>query len=1068
MTLRFNIVLAFIGLLLLASTIAAGQVGVVVGRVVDSKGQPVAGAIVRHAEQRSGTYTTMQGYFSLKATSGNVLIIKSIGMITQKITVSASADTMHIVMQPDETIGSELVVTALGLSNQKRALGYSTQAISGDEMRSSGQNDMLSSLSSRVSGLEVISTSGAPGSAIFMRLRGMASINGDNQPLIVIDGIPVDNEQIESADPARSVTYSNRGLDIDPNTIEDVQVLKGASATVLYGIRAANGAIIITTKRGRSRSEKGISVLATLSLSHDVPTATPPMQSLYSQGDNGLYSHSTTASRSFGARLDTLFYDGKPTVFDRRGSIVGRSAAPKGALPVKPINPIDGLFVVGQTRSQSVTLQTGEAASSLAVTISNLEMQGTIPLTDWQRRSFTANSSVAFTNSFRLATKVNYTNSGGRRTQQGSNPSGVMLSTLRTPPSFDNRNGLSTQEALLPGSDAYMTSDGGQRSYRLGVGFDNPYWSITQNEFRDVVNRLIGSVELTYSPLPNLDILFRSGLDYYLDDRVQTIARNSNIAINGRMYTDVYEVSNHTTDLIATLQQRLSNDISLRAVGGANAYAREQLGQYIQTDGIANTEAQRDPNNYTSSIVRQSVRPKRTFAVYSDVQIDFKNMIFLSLTGRNEWSTTLPASDNSFFYPSVATSCILTELFPDLASSEMPYLKVRANVASAGNDAPVQATTSGFVTSMYRDFWTSGIRFPFQDRIGFSIDNRLCSPELAPERTTSQELGLDASFFDKRIEISFTLYSQVSDRQIFTVPIPASSGFTTLIANGGTVSNSGFEVTAKALAVNSDRVQWNTTVNVTHNLNNVDALRLTPQYTLGGFQGASVRVVEGQPYGSIFGFAWLRDSIGRRIINDDTSSSGYGYPLREQFERGFDNYNPEWILGWGNQLQIGSVTIATQVESRLGVFMWNGTRAVMTQFGTHKQTEDRDQTRVFDGVKASTREANDIRVPIGEYWYAFGAGTGSPAYNTEDYIEDASWVRLRSASVTWEVPKTILTSTPIERLQVSITGKNLWYYSAYTGVDPESSLAGATNVQGLDYFNAPSTRSFVFSLTVGL
>lgn len=1055
-------------LMFLLTTSVHSQIGFVFGRVVDKQGRPIGGAIVRHEASRTGAYTTLQGHFSLRASTGDHLIIKSVGMIPERYTIGENIDSVIIVMNSDTTVGSELVVTALGLTNSKRALGYAAQSISGDEMRASGQNDIMTGLSSRISGLEVISTSGAPGAAVFMRLRGMTSINGDNQPLIVIDGIPIDNEQISSADPTRSVSYSNRALDIDPNTVEDVQVLKGASATALYGIRAANGAIIITTKRGRSSGDKGISVLASMSISHEIPTNTPPMQSLYSQGDNGLYSYSSISSRSYGARLDTLFYDGRPTTFDRRGSIVGKSKAPAGAVPVRAINPLDGLFAVGQTRSQSVTLQTAGDRSSLAVTVSNLETDGIVPLTDWQRRSFTANSSVAFTNAFRIATKVNYTNSGGHRSQQGSNPSGVMLAALRTPPSFDNRNGLSSQEALQVKSDAITTPEGRQRSYRLGVGFDNPYWTITHNDFRDVVNRLLGTVELTYTPLTNLDVLLRTGLDYYLDDRLQTIARYSNAALSGRMFHDVYEVANHTTDLILTLQQQLNENFTMRAVAGANAFSRDQRGHYVQTDGLGNSDSPRDPNNYTSSIIRQSTKPKRTFAVYTDVQFDFRNMLFLSLTGRNEWSTTLPVNNNSFFYPSASTSIILTEVFPDLSSPAMPYLKLRANYARVGNDAPVQATTSGFVSAQYRDTWTSGIRFPFDNIIGFSIDNRLCSPELSPERTTSQELGIDMSLWDKRLELSFTLYSQISDRQIFTVPIPASSGFTTFIANGGTVSNNGFEITAKALVVTSNLLQWNTTINVTHNINNVDALRLTPQYTLGGFQGASIRVVEGQPYGSIYGFAWLRDSLGRRIINDDTTSSGYGYPLREQFERGFDNYNPEWILGWSNQLKIGSVSIAMQVESRLGVFMWNGTRAVMTQFGTHKQTEDRYQIRVFDGIKASSHEANDIPVTLGEYWYAFGAGTGSPAYNTEDYIEDASWVRIRSLSLTWEVPKSLLAGTPVERLNVSLTGKNLWFYSAYTGVDPESSLAGATNVQGLDYFNLPSTRSYSFALTIGL
>ncbi|MBM4178755.1 MAG: SusC/RagA family TonB-linked outer membrane protein [Ignavibacteria bacterium] len=1047
---------------------AVSQTQFVSGRVVDVNGAPLAGAIVRVEASRAGTYTTMQGYFNLKASDGDVIVIKSVGMSTHRLVVQTIVDSLVIVMKYDSTIGSEVVVTALGLTNTKRALGYSTQSISGDDVRSSGRNDILTGLSSRISGLEVINSGGSPGAAVFIRLRGMASINGDNQPLIVIDGIPIDNEQIASSDPTRGVSYSNRALDIDPNTIEDLQVLKGPTAAALYGIRAANGAVLITTKHGRSPADRGVSISANISISNDVPTGLPQVQSVYSQGENGMFSSASSASRSFGAKLDTLFYDGIPSTYDNRGSIVGKSAAPAGALPVRAFNPLDGLLTVGQTRSQSVTLQTADAGSSLAVVLSNLETDGIIPLTSWNRRSITANSRMFFSNNIKVASKVSFTSSGGNRSQQGANPSAIMLAAVRTPPSFDNRNGLSTAQALEPRSAAYMTSDGTQRSYRQGVGVDNPYWSMTQNRFRDVVHRLLGSIELTYTPVADVDILIRSGLDYYLDDRLQTNARYSNIAISGRTFSDVIEVSNATMDLIATWNVKVAENVTMRAVAGTNAMSREQRGHYLQSDGIANTEAPRDPNNYSSTIVGQSSRPKRTFAAYSDVQVDFKNMIFLSITGRNEWSTTLPVFNSSFFYPSASSSLILTELFPDIATSTVPFIKLRASYAQVGNDAPVQTTTSGFITSSYRDSWTSGIRFPFNNTIGFSIENRLCSPELSPERTTSQELGFDVSLFDRQVDLSFTAYSQVSDRQIFTVPISASSGFTTFIANGGTVSNKGFEITLNARMIKTALVQWSTTVNLSYNDNMVDALRLTPQYTLGGFQGASIRVVEGLPYGSIFGFAWQRDSLGNRLINDDTASTSYGYPLREQFERGFDNYNPEWIMGLGNNIQIGPFSVAFQMESRLGVFMWNGTRAVMTQFGTHKQTEDREQTRIFDGVKSSNGKPNDIRVPLGEFWYAYGAGTGFPAYNSEDYIENASWVRLRSASISWEVPKTLLTGTPLQRLNVTFTGTNLWYATDYSGVDPESSLLGATNVQGLDYFNMPSTRTYALAITVGL
>jgi len=1048
--------------------VATAQDRTITGTITDSDGAAIAGAIVKVKGTKTGTFSRSNGGYTVKASAGAVLVVSSTGKKTQEVSVGES-NTINVRLANDQSKESEVVVTAIGLNRSKKSLGYSTQEVGSDQITNSRETNIVNSLASRVAGVQVNNSTGVPGASSYIRIRGSSSLTGNNQPLWVVDGIPIDNSQLASEGTTGSVAYSNRAMDLDPNSIESMNVLKGPAATALYGIRAAGGAIIVTTKKGRPNEDGKVNISVNASWSIDEVNKLPELQNKWSQGAGGNYAFSSGASRSWGASIDTLYYNGDATSRnDRRGSIVGASSAPQGAPKVTPIDNLGNFFKTGLTQNQSVSMSGGSSSATYLVSFSNLNSEGVVPNSSWARKNVKVSSSAAVANNLTASANINYVNSGGTRIQQGSNISGVMLGLLRTPPTFDNANGLSSTDALTRNSAAYRYADGAQRTYRNGAGYDNPFWTVNENIFEDNVNRLFGNAQLDWSILPELSLMYRIGIDYYNDNRIQTFAKGSKTAPAGKMFTDDNTLSDITSDLILTYNIDLTDDLHLQALVGQNLYSNNFNFAYVQADGVGNPDAARDPNNYSGTTVSQGLSRKRTMAYYTDLRFDYQNALFFNFTGRNEWSTTLPEANNSFFYPSISAAAVLTELMPEMKSDVLSFAKIRANYATVGKDAPIFGTATGFGRAGYSDGWTNGLSFPFGGLIGYTRGDGLASTTLRPEKTTSTELGFDIAFVDNRVSLDFTYYNQLSSDQIFSVPIATSSGYSSQLMNAGEISNTGIEAVLNLGIVRSNDFNWDMSVNFTKNTIEVTKLADgVDNIFLGGFTGSSVRAVAGNPYGSIFGFGWAKKEAGAILIDDDTNSADYGYPILSPEEKAFGNFNPDWMMGIRNTISWNGITLSAQLDIRQGGVMWNGTRGALYFFGTHKDTENRTGTKVFDGVAASDgKTANTIEVPYGEGWLSLNNGNGFYGSNTEDFVEDASWVRLRELTLSYAIPSSIMKSTPFSGLTVTFTGRNLWLQTAYKGVDPETSLQGASNAQGLDYFNMPSTKSYVFAFNL--
>lgn len=1057
-----------------ATVFATAQQRTITGTITDKEGNPLTGVVIQAKGSSVGTFSKGEGKFKLVVPTGTTaLIFKLIGKKTTEVTLGAS-DEVSVTLEEDALKADEVVVTAIGIERQKKSLGYATQELKGQEIVNSRETNIVNSITARVAGVQVNNSTGVPGASSFIRIRGSSSVGGSNQPLFVIDGIPIDNSQLSSGNPdngennlLNGVAYSNRAIDIDPSTIESMNILKGPAATALYGIRASSGAVIITTKKGAPTIGDKINIQYNSSWSIDQVNKLPELQMKYSQGARGLYlepAPSSARARSWGALIDTLYWNGNSAYkWDKNGKIVGQSD-PSAKTKAVPYNNPGLFFRTGLTSSNGINMFGGDENATYFVSFSNLTSNGVVPLSSWSRNSFKISGSSAIASNFRASANLNYVTSGGTRIQQGSNTSGVMLGLLRTPPTFDNSNGFGKDAINQP--SAYKFTDGKQRTYLGGVGYDNPFWTATQNPFVDNVSRFYGNLQFDWSIIKYVDLMYRLGVDSYSDRRKQQFAINSRTAPAGRIFDDQWYNEDITSDLILTLNFDLSSDMALQVLLGNNLYSTYTQQLFVQGDGLGSAGFYHISNT-SGQITRESVGRKRTAAFYGDARFSYQDMWFVNLTGRNEWSTSLPTKNNSFFYPSVSTSLVLTQLFPDIQSDALSYLQVRGSFAQVGKDAPIYGTVSVFTQGFYGDGWTNGISFPFSGAIGYMNADVLGNPELRPEKTNSVEFGFDLRLFENRIGLDFTYYNQVSKDQIFQVPTAAPSGYLAQLKNAGSIGNSGVEIVLTATPLIVEEFRWDLTVNFTKN--NIKVLELAPgveNIFLGGFQGSSVRAVAGLPYGSIFGFGWLRNANGDIIIDDNPESSNYGYPILSDKEKAFGSANPDWLMGIRNTFLWQGFSLSVLLDIRQGGVLWNGTRGALYYFGTHKDTEIRGTTKVFKGVKQSNGKPNDIKAAMDEGWLSFGNGNGFYGSNTEDFIEDASWVRLRELTLTYTFPASVMKSTPFGGLVLSFTGRNLWLSTKYKGVDPETSLTGANNAQGLDYFNMPSTRSYVFAATL--
>lgn len=1043
----------------------------VTGTVTDADtGATLPGVTVMVQGTNIGTITDSDGSYELTVSPDNVLVFSFIGMATQEVPVG-DRSIINVAIESDVAMLQEIVVTALGISRERKSLGYSVQEVGGDELVRGANVNPINSLSGRVAGVNITSSSGAAGASSFMTIRGAASLTGNNQPLFVVDGVPIDNSQLTSGNPSdggnnllSGVALSNRIVDINPDDIESISILKGGAATALYGLRAGNGAVIITTKKGQAGVKRS-SVSFSSSLTVDQVSQLPATNSVYAQGLFGNYSTTTLV---WGPRLDTLRFDGGDNLYYPEGNIVSMNDPNARAdLLVGPYDNKGNFFQTGLTYNNNFSLTGGDENNSYRLSIGNTSSSGIVPNNSFDRTTVTLAGESKMSERFTTDARIAYTNSGGVRIQQGSNTSGVMLALMRMPPNFDITGGSDDPVDDLA---AYKLPDGRQRNAYAGGGYDNPFWTVNMNQLTDNVNRVTGHAAFHYRAADWLNISYRVGTDLYSDRRKNFIGIGSRTFPAGRVYNEEYFVRDFNSDLILNFNRRINEDIVLTGLVGHNLFQSQTNQVYIQGDqltvsGFYNVSGAIDLVSF------DILNKKRTSAVYGDFGGSFRDMIYLNATLRNEMSTTLPEENNSFLLYSGNASFVFTELPALKDNSMIPFGKIRVSYAEIANDAFIYATLPSFPRASWGDGWTDGISFPgFGGLGGFRLGTVLPNNELRPEITKTFEIGAEMRLFDNRLGIDFSYFSSQHEDLILSVPIAKSSGYYAQALNAGDMENKGIELSTFIVPVQTPDFSWDINVNFTRVRNEVLSLAEdVNNVTLAGFVGAQARAVVGESYGSIFGDFFETNDDGQVLIDDDPESSNYGRPIYNTSERNLGNVLPDWTMGINNSFSYKSLSFSFLIDIKKGGVMWNGTKGAMYYFGAHADTESRDDgaVHIFDGVKLSDGSPNDIPVTKDINWYVLGPGSGFTG-PTSQFVEETDWVRLREVTLSYRLGRSLLERTMFQSAEIFVTGRNLWLSTPYTGIDPETSLIGAGNGQGLDYFNMPGTKGYVVGLRVDI
>lgn len=1085
-------------------------------------GEPIPGVSVVVAEDESiGTTTDMDGEYNLRGipSDSETLVFSFVGMETKEVPIEGRT-TINVQLYPSIREMEEIVVTAVGMERDAKKLGYTVSEVSGESLERSGSQDVFSSLKGKVSGVQISQSSGTAGASQFIEIRGAASITGSNSPLYVVDGVPIDNSGGTAG--VAGVVTSNRAMDLNPDDIESINILKGGSATALYGMRGANGVVVIETKSGEKSEERHTNVEMNSWVKISEASQLPDMQQQFVQGHNyfglleeGVITHADNnyySAMSWGPHKDDVVYTTDPDYlptqasgatwladnmfggwnpggvtpmdewmdkWDPNGRMITRDDAE--ALGVSTNGPVEmydayDYFKRGVSWKTHASVTSGDANTSYYLSGSTNHNESIIPNDSHDKSSFKVSATHDLTDDVTLKGTVNLTDTKGTRIQRGSNISGVMLALLRTPPSWDS-------------GYKYEFADGTQRSFRGGTGYDNPYWTSNKILYQDHNTRAISSGELSWDINDWMSLTYRIGLDYWSEFVHYHFAKYSNA--NSEGYKSKTQRYNRelNSDLLLNMSRNITNDLDFDLTLGHNAY--ESMYEY----GSAQANDLIEPDFYhvsntTNQNASESSTHFRRMAVFGEGTFDYQDMLFLGGTGRFGWSTTMPEDQNPFFYPSANLGFIFTELpFMDDLSHILSFGKLRASYAITASDAGPYNTITTFSSGGAWSGWTGTTSFPFLGYSGYDRSSQIGNQNLKPEKQITQEIGIDLRFFDGSVRLDATYFKNRNEDLLMGVPIAASSGFTSAFLNAGVMETTGWEFMLNVTPIQTHDFNWNFDVTWSNPETIVKKLAEgVDNIGLGGFVSAQCRAVEDEPYRSIYTTEFHKDDQGRLVLNDDPASSDYlyGAPIWDEEMKSVGKVPPKYTAGLTNTFNYKGISLSATLDIKKGGLMWNGTKGAMYYFGTHGDQADRGETKVWDGVKGhlndqgeivhfdetgdevpGSGETNDIEWTDNQNWYHSGYGSGFTGPDAP-FVESTEWVRLREVTLSYTLPQELLANSFLRKADVYFTGQNLWLDTPYTGIDPETNLnAASSNSRGLDYFNMPGTKSYTFGVRLG-
>jgi TonB-linked SusC/RagA family outer membrane protein len=1009
----------------------------VTGTVTNETGEPLIGVNILVRGTSSGTVTDLDGTYRLTAEEGQTLVFSYAGYEPVERTVGTSS--VIDVRMTSGALLDEVVVTALGISRERKALGYAVQELDSEEITRVQQPNLVNALQGQVAGVQISSAGGGPGQASRIIIRGVNSLDpgANNEPLFVIDGIPITNETL-TVGGGGSRNVSNRVADLNPQDIESISVLKGGAATALYGLRAANGAIIITTKRGKSGR---LTVDLSSTYGTEEVNKFPETQKVYTQGFGGNYDP------------NSFWPSWGPTVAE------ARQLDPNH--PETIFNNFENAYQQGNQTRNTISISGGNEQAQFRTSISRFDHEGVLPFSTYENTSFRINANYKANDQFSFGGGVNYIKSGGNRVNA------------------DRFNERLVYWAPQADVNDYIAPDGSMRGYRFDqtVG-NNAIYGEATNKFIDDVDRFVGNLNFSYTPFSFLTLNYVLGIDQYSDFR-QYYGQGPvydgapNFEDNGEGFVSETRIRRRdvTSNISAVLNFDVTSDLNLRFLTGFDVF--DSGYDRVTTSGneldIFNLFSLNNAADITTSSFLQDYN---LLGLYGDLSLAYRNAVYLSVTGRNDWSSALPAANRSFFYPSVSLGLVVSELteLPEFIS----YAKLRASYAGIGKD------TDPYRTNVV---YSSASGLP-NGITGWTRDDQQGAPDLKPERTNTIEFGADLRFFSNRFGIDVTYYDAESQDQIIPVPVSNATGFTTFVLNAGSMENKGVELILRASPIRTTDFSWDLNLNYTRNRNTVlEIFEGVEDIFLGssfGYAGssASIRLIEGQPYGNIYGRSYARyydNPADEDELFIDTSRplliGADGFPVIETDQKILGNTQPAWFGALTNTFRYKGLSLSVLFDTRQGVQKYNQQGNFFAAFGTAPYTLNRNDVIVFDGVLANG-EQNTQEVWLGQGVGPDGNDYGAGYYrnrfraSTQNFVEDADWIRLRNVSLTYQLPQSWLDNIFLQRASLTLTGNNLWLDTPYSGFDPEGNRGNQNGDDGFGGFTYPNTRSYFATINV--
>lgn len=1023
------------------------------GTIIDDTGETVIGASVVAKGTTVGTVTDVDGKFSLNIPSDKkTLVISLIGMRTKEV---AAGQNLKIVLENDSKLMDEVVVTAMGITREKKALGYASQGVKSDDLVQASNSSLAGALQGKVSGLEIKPSSGMPGASSQIVIRGARSFTGDNTPLYVIDGMPVASAANigVGGNGTSGADFANRGVDIDPNDIESVEILKGQAAAALYGIRASNGVVVITTKSGKGASKAKPQITFSSSVSFDKVSKYPDVQKTYAQGSNGVYDPNSSMSwgpkiselpndPTYGGNIankynggDTEKYKGKYYVPQRAAAGLDPWVAPRS------YDNIKNFFDTGVSWNNSLSVAQAFDRSSYSFFLGATNQDGIIPSTGMDRYTAKLTAETKLTSQWTTGFVGTYINS---KIKKAPSANSSILATVYGAPSSYDLNGI-------PGN---VEGDPYKQNHYRPTGFENPSWAAANNKFSEKTSRFFGNAFVNFSTKLNtenlkLNLKYQLGTDAYTTDYVDSWGYGSRNATTGDIKLYSWNDVTINSLFLATLNWKINEDWSLVTFVGNEFNNNTRDYKWIHGKGYS-FPGWNHIKNATTVEATQSERTKRSMGFFGSASVSFKNMLYLDVTGRNDCVSYMPRDNRTFFYPSVGTSFVLTELAPLKDQKILTFAKIRASYAEVGQADDYYENY--YYKRTYGGGFYSGypIQYPIAGVNGLTPYGIIYDPDLKPQNTKSYEVGFDATFLDGLFSLSYTYSRQDVKDQIFEVPLAGSTGFSSLVTNGGKIHTNVHEINLNVNPIRSSFVDWSVGVNFSKIDNYVDELApYVDDIFLGGFTVPQVRASRGDKFPVIYGYDFARDKQGRILVDKD------GYPEFGELAV-IGKISPDFTLGFNTSLRIEKFKISAVFDWKSGGQMYHGTTGVLDVYGLGKSTANRETPIVFDGwTKEGTK--NTVAIPVNEIqdFYTYLNGIDASA------VYDNSFLKLRELSLSYPVFKR-------SWLEVGVNAflRNVLLWSELKGFDPESSQGNDNMSGGFERFSMPQTTSYGFGVNV--